>query len=274
MRVKRTYGFLICCVLTMVSCNQVEETKIEANNQLEIAEPEVEEQETNAENIVEGIDEELETELEELDYYRVNEENWSIEPIDDGNEQVVLVTIDDAPDKYSIKMAETLDKLGVKAIFFVNGHLLDDDGKRVVKELHKRGFEIGNHTMNHPTMSDLSEDEQRSEIVELNDIIYELIGEYPRFYRAPFGGNTDYTNELTAELGMVKMNWTYGYDWEPDYLEPEPLADIMVNAPLLQNGANLLMHDRKWTADALESIVHGLKEKGYEFVDPEQIKTK
>ena len=32
------------------------------------------------------------------------------------------------------------------------------------------------------------------------------------------------------------------------------------------------MHDRKWTADALKEIIEGLREKGYDLIDPATIK--
>ncbi|GAE29915.1 polysaccharide deacetylase family protein [Halalkalibacter hemicellulosilyticus] len=279
---RNPYWVLIFCLCLLVGCEQTVDEKIDDNQldgideQHQITNEEDEQIDEGVQGVKEDDDERVENveteEVEELNYYRVNEENWSIEPIDEGNEQVVLLTIDDAPDKHSLEMAETLHTLGVNAIFFVNGHLLNEEGKVVIERLHKMGFEIGNHTMNHPNMSELSEEEQRFEIIELNDMLYEITGEYPRFYRAPFGVNTDVSNELMEELEMTRMNWTYGYDWETDYLDPEPLADIMVNAPELQNGANLLMHDRQWTADALEKIVHGLQAKGYEVVDPKLIK--
>ncbi len=41
----------------------------------------------------------------------------------------------------------------------------------------------------------------------------------------------------------------------------------------INHGANLLMHDRKWTNEALEDIVIGLQDKGYEMADPHTIET-
>ena len=51
----------------------------------------------------------------------------------------------------------------------------------------------------------------------------------------------------------------------------DALADIMVNTEHLSDGANLLMHDREWTADALKDIVEGLRAKGYDLIDPATI---
>ncbi|MDP4553166.1 polysaccharide deacetylase family protein [Alkalihalobacillus macyae] len=217
-------------------------------------------------------EEEVVTEENATPEYRLNEAIWGFEPINDAPEEAVLLTIDDAPDENSVEMAKTLKELDAPAIFFVNGHFLDtEEEKARLKEIHDMGFAIGNHTMSHSDLKTLSEEEQREEIVKLSDLIEEIIGEKPEFFRAPFGSNTDYSKSLVKEEGMLLMNWTYGYDWEKQYQEKAALTDIMVNTPLLQNGANLLMHDRDWTAAALEDIVTGLREKDFSLIKPEEI---
>lgn len=206
--------------------------------------------------------------------YRINPTSWAVEPIGEANSKVVLLTIDDAPDKYALEMANTLKQLDVKAIFFVNGHFIDTPEKAsILKQIYDLGFSIGNHTYSHSHLSELTEEEQYQEIVSLNDRIEEIIGEGPKFYRSPFGENTDVSRKIAADEKMVIMNWTYGYDWVPEYQSKEAITDIMVNSPFLHNGANLLMHDRKWTNDALADIVKGFKAKGFEVVDPILIET-
>ncbi|SES39467.1 polysaccharide deacetylase family protein [Salipaludibacillus aurantiacus] len=201
------------------------------------------------------------------------ENNVTVRPIDEAPEEVVLLTIDDAPDNYGVEMAEILQDMDAGAIFFVNGHFLQsEEGQQQLKDIYELGFEIGNHTMTHPNLSDLSEEEQYEEIVELNDLVEDIIGERPRFFRAPFGVNTDYSKQLMEEEEMQWMNWSYGYDYFEEYMEAEALEEIMVETEHLGNGANLLMHDREFTKDALKGIVEGLREKGYEIVDPEMIK--
>lgn len=206
--------------------------------------------------------------------YQVNQNNWAVEPIEEGiDEKVVLLTIDDAPDGQALEMAQTLKSLEVPAIFFVNGHFLATDEKHdILKDIHDMGFAIGNHTFNHPNLQDISGEEQRQQLVDLNDLIESIIGERPQFFRAPFGANTDESLAIAEEENMVVMNWSYGYDWEKDYQDATNLADIMVNTEFLRDGANLLMHDRTWTNEALPDIVSGLREKGYSFVDPDAIK--
>ncbi len=225
---------------------------------------------TNGEE--EGVQESDEPEEVTAPMYEMDA-NWGFQPIGDADPKVVLLTIDDAPDKHALDMAKTLKELDAPAIFFVNGHFIEtDEQKEVLKEIHNLGFPIGNHTKTHANLQEISEEEQREEIVSVSDAIEEAIGERPKFFRAPFGVNSDYSRAHVDEEGMLLMNWSYGYDWEKQYMEPAALADIMVNTEFLKDGANLLMHDREWTAAALPDIVEGLRDKGYGFIDPLTIK--
>ncbi|MGG0720309.1 polysaccharide deacetylase family protein [Robertmurraya massiliosenegalensis] len=223
---------------------------------------------------------ESETEMEDTvveqkePLYEIDGKTWAVVPINEANEKVVLLTIDDAPDKQALEMAHTLKDLRVKAIYFVNGHFIDTEEKAaVLKEIYDLGFPIGNHTFSHQNLTTLEKEEQLKEIVSVNDRVEEITGERPRFFRAPFGANTDESKKIAAEEKMLIMNWTYGYDWEKEYQNKDALTQIMINSPYLNNGANLLMHDRAWTSEALEGIVKGLQEKGYKFVDPDLIRT-
>ncbi len=247
----------------------IELEKEEADNQSKQEESSKDEDTNDTEN-VETIEETNNKEHEPK--YQLRESDWSLQPIDDAENRNVLITIDDAPDSYSLEMAETLKEEDVPAIFFVNGHFLQDEqGREDLKAIHDLGFEIGNHTMNHVSLNTISEQETLKEIHDLNDLIEDITGERPAFFRAPFGINTDHSKEILKEEEMIWMNWTYGYDWEEGYMEADSLADIMVDTELLKNGANLLMHDREWTKEALPSIIEGFREKGYGFIHPGEI---
>ncbi|MFB4164705.1 polysaccharide deacetylase family protein [Alteribacillus sp. JSM 102045] len=204
--------------------------------------------------------------------YEIRKSDWSLQHVEESNERNVLITIDDAPDSHSLEMAEFLAEEKVPAIFFVNGHFINDEkGQENLKAIYDLGFEIGNHTMNHVSLNEISKEETMQEIVDLNDLIEEITGERPVFFRAPFGINTDNSKAILKEEDMTWMNWTYGYDWEEEYMESDALAEIMVNTELLTNGANLLMHDREWTKEALPKMIEHFREEGYGFIHPDEI---
>lgn len=212
---------------------------------------------------------------EEVTYkYQINPENFSVEYIEgmEEDEKLVLLTFDDAPYGNSIEIAKALAERDVNAIFFVNGmYMEDDEGFETMQEIHNMGFEIANHTHTHAKLDEYSEEEQYEEIQKTNDIVEEATGVRPRFFRAPHGVMTDYVEQVMEEKGMAWMNWTFGFDWEVDYQNGPALADITLNTELLGDGANILMHDRKWTAEAVPTIVDGLIEQGFTIIDPKLI---
>lgn len=273
---KKAVGILcVFFIVFLTACGGSKETATDNESDAANSQTENQEKEDEGNKDEDATKEEDETEQPIDTKYEISD-TWSIVPIDDdANEEVVLVTIDDAPDEHALEMAKTLKELDVNAIFFVNGHFLEtDEEKADLKEIHDMGFLIGNHTYSHPFLPDLSEQEQKEEIIKVNDMVEETLGERPKFFRAPNGANTDYSKQIVEEEDMVLMNWSYGYDWEPEYQSKEAITDIMLNTEYLGDGANLLMHDREWTAAALHDIVTGIQDKGYEMVDPKLIQTK
>lgn len=264
---KRLISFALLSSVFLAGCQTNDpEEDLEAS-----AEETTEEVAENTEEVVE--EEEV---AEEVDYlYEIHPEIFSVVPIDAeevGDEKLVLLTFDDAPYGNSLEIADALDEQGVSAIFFVNGmYMEDEEGFEVVQELHERGFEIGNHSHTHLNLGEHPEDVQKEEILKTNEIIEEATGESPRFFRAPHGVMTDYSKTLLTELGMTWMNWSFGYDWQTEYQDAAALTEITLNTPYLGDGANILMHDREWTAAATPDILQGLDELGFTMVDPKLI---
>lgn len=203
--------------------------------------------------------------------------NFMVRHLDTSKtDKLVLLTFDDVvqPEgsSYSLEIAKVLKEKGVYGLFFVNGMFIESDfGKDQLKQIHDLGHTIGNHTYSHPYLNTLDLQQTKDELVNTNNIIESVITDKVKFFRPSYGIMGDYSQQVIDELNMTWMNWTYGYDWEADYMNGDSLADIMVNTPYLSDGANLLMHDRKWTAEAIGRIVDGLIAKGYTIVDPRLI---
>lgn len=278
---KTIYSTVLLSSLLLAGCQDStatpasDESDTGADSTEQVADTETAEDENSDDTTKE---EEADAEIEEVTYqYQVNRDTFAIEPIDpeeNSDEKLVLLTFDDAPYGNTMEIAKALEERDVSAIFFVNGmYMEEEEGFETMQEIHDMGFEIGNHTYTHATLNDgmYSQEDIHSEIFKTGDIVEEAIGERPRFFRAPHGIMTDYAEQVVAEDGMSWMNWSFGYDWEVQYQDAQALADITLNTPLLGDGTNILMHDREWTASAVPAIVDGLLEQGFTIVDPKLI---
>ncbi|MBR9998253.1 MAG: polysaccharide deacetylase family protein [Cyclobacteriaceae bacterium] len=74
-----------------------------------------------------------------------------------GDERIVVLTFDDAVRSHLTVVAPMLKKYNFPATFFVTHAFMDDSVNfltwREIGELHKMGFEIGNHSWTHPDFS-------------------------------------------------------------------------------------------------------------------------
>lgn len=218
--------------------------------------------------------------------YYIDPEISSVLPAnEDANPNVVLATVDDVPRKLpetptsSVEEAQAMADRGIYGIFFVNGMYLQgedgEEGRQALKEIADMGHVIGNHTLTHYSLDQVPDEETlRHEIIGNQDIIEEVIGYRPQFFRPPHGIEIPELEGILEEENMVSMNWSYGFDWDENYSNPAVLADVMVNTELLSPGANLLMHDLTWTNEAMPAILDGIQAKGYEFVDARGIATR
>lgn len=251
-----------------------ESSEASTNNGSEDAEVTVQDEDTNKE-----------TDNQVANYY-IDPETSSVLPAnEDANPNVVLATVDDVPRKLpetptsSVEEAQAMADRGIYGIFFVNGMYLQgedgEEGRQALKEIADMGHVIGNHTLTHYSLDQVPDEETlRHEIIGNQDIIEEVIGYRPQFFRPPHGIEIPELEEILEEENMVAMNWSYGFDWDENYSDPETLADVMVNTEFLSPGANLLMHDLTWTNEAMPAILDGIQAKGYEFVDARDIATR
>jgi len=165
----------------------------------------------------------------------------------------------------SAKILEILKENKVSVTFFMTGEWIEkypDD----VKAIAKAGHDLGNHSENHKHMSTLTKEQCRDEIMKAHNKVKELTGKEMNLFRPPYG---DYNNDVidaVNECGYHCIQWDVdSLDWKNYGVEN--LINTVVNHKHLGNGSIILCHNgAKYTAQALDSIIKGLKEKGYEIV--------
>lgn len=161
-----------------------------------------------------------------------------------------LITIDDGPDPHDTPLLlDLLDRHQAKAIFFMIGEKVRMHPE-LAREVVRRGHEIGNHTMAHPQASFWCASPWRTkrEILACQQLIKEVTGYSPRWFRAPVGHRNLFTHPITRELGMKVMGWNRrGYD----AVSKDAEAVLSKILPGLRRGDVVLVHEATPIAGAV-----------------------
>lgn len=182
------------------------------------------------------------------------------------NEKKVALSFDAAwGNEDTRQILEILKKHDIHVTFFMTGGWVEkfpDD----VKTIHEAGHDLGNHSENHKNMSQLSDEEKTQELMTVHNKVKELTGVEMNLFRPPYGDYDDAVILNATENGYYTIQWDVdSLDWK-DY-GVESIINTVVNHKNLGNGSIILCHNgAKYTKDALESMIMGLQEKGYEIV--------
>jgi len=126
--------------------------------------------------------------------------------------RALAITFDDGYRDNVTNAAPVLQRLGLPATFFIvtgrmGGVMVPDEDPATgaimtweeVRELVRAGFDIGGHTVTHPHLARLGEEEQRREILDCARAIAEQLGQRPEAFAYPYGSVADY-NEVSVRL--------------------------------------------------------------------------
>lgn len=196
--------------------------------------------------------------------------------IEDKNKRVVYLTFDDGPSKNTYKVLEILDKYDVKATFFVIGANITQEYEALIKDMEQRGHIIGIHTFSHKYNYIYSN--VNSYIEDFNKAYFQLeriMETPPAIYRFPGGSCNCYVGGLKKEIverlkarGFSYFDWTIsGEDSVGKPTVEGIIKNVLKDIDDFENPI-VLLHDssiNENTVDALESIILGIKERGYEF---------
>ena len=142
----------------------------------------------------------------------------------------------------------------------------------LIKRMVKEGHIVGNHTVNHPSMPDLSEEEIANELTELNKSFAELTKENMKFMRPPMGEFSEKSLAAIQKNGYKTVFWSIAYaDWDTNNQKGVDYAVEQVTKQF-HNGAVILLHAvSEDNANGLEQIINIAKEQGYTFKSLEDL---
>ena len=180
----------------------------------------------------------------------------------DPNKPMIALTFDDGPSSSATtRILNVLEKYNARATFFVVGSRVDSY-KSQIKRAYDLKCEIGNHTYNHKTLTNLSADGVKSELSATDKKVKAITGVSPVIMRPP--GGSYKTDTVRNNTPYPIIMWSVDTrDWESRN------ATSVVNhiKSHAYDGAIILMHDLyDSTATATETIVPWLISQGYQLV--------
>ncbi len=183
---------------------------------------------------------------------------------------IAYLTFDDGPSTtITPQILDILKEKNVKATFFVIGSYAKSHPE-LVKRAYDEGHTIGLHSYTHKKSMFNSLKAFKEEVDKTYDVVYDIIGEAPKYFRIPYGtkiGKTfkDYLNEK----GLSVIGWNCeSYDSRTYTTKPEQLVQAVKDTMGTKKEVTVIMHDtygKQKTADALSDIIEHFNEVNYEL---------
>ena len=197
----------------------------------------------------------------------------------------VALSFDDGPDPvWTPRILDILKRYNVHAAFFMIGAEAENN-VGVMERVYREGHEIGNHTFNHPDISEIPNWQVDLELNLTERLFAAKLGVQPLYFRPPYSIDQEPdTNDQAAPIERIQ---SLGYvtignkidtnDWdEHPRKTPKEITDSvfeqiarMKTAPWAR-GSIILLHDgggnRAPTIAALPVLIEALRAKGYEIV--------
>lgn len=183
---------------------------------------------------------------------------FSVE-LEDEKNRIISLTFDSSwIDYYTIPLLDLLDRYHAKATFFLTAFYIRQHPNSV-KEILRRGHEIGNHSNTHRKFTDLSENTMREEVDECHKALKELTGIDMCLFRFPYGSYNSTAIRMLKEKGYYPIQWEVdSLDWKNE--SAEAILTRLKAEKAYKAGNIILFHNGgDFTVEALRTVFHELE---------------
>jgi peptidoglycan/xylan/chitin deacetylase (PgdA/CDA1 family) len=203
---------------------------------------------------------------------RLAGKDWTYIPT---TRRVVALTFDAGANADAVpSILATLRRAGVPATFFLTGNFVLDF-PAAARSIAAAGFRIGDHTITHPYLTQLSDTAVQREITGGAQQIISVTGQNPApLFRFPYGDADARTIAIANRAGYVPVRWTVdtlGWQGTAGHISASVVVSRVLAAArpgeiaLMHAGSNPDDHTT-FDADALPQVISGLRARGYSFV--------
>ena len=187
----------------------------------------------------------------------------------DRNSPEIAITFDDGPDeKITPEILSILEKHNIKAAFFCIGEKIEKHPDLFKSIVHK-GHITGNHSYSHSFWFDFySSRRMEEEISRTDELIYELSGKKPKFFRHPYGVTNPMLRKALKRTGHQPVSWSLRSN--DTVKRPEKVLLSVIKK--LKNGDIVLFHDSMpETPGLVEQFIIHVKNRNIRFVGLEEL---
>ncbi len=125
-----------------------------------------------------------------------------------SHKQAVALTFDDGPNPASTTpLLDLLDRHGVRATFFVNGHRAAQF-PQLIRQMTTGGHTIGNHTYTHDNLIMFKSTQALHSEIERTQHALQALSVHPLTFRPPVGVTSPRLGPVLKQMGMYTVNFS------------------------------------------------------------------
>lgn len=188
--------------------------------------------------------------------------------------RLVLFTFDDGPDhRYTPGLLDTLDSLGIKAVFFLTARRFEGNTPRerllasIAQDIVRRGHFVGSHTMDHLQLPLLTPERLDEQVLGTERVFERVLGQRPWLIRPPGGARSSRVDRWLSSRGYTQVLWNIGTGDTQVRTSDEVVGTFhrVLERRELDHGERggvVLLHDiHAWSVEAFPRIVRDLEER-------------
>jgi peptidoglycan-N-acetylglucosamine deacetylase len=175
-----------------------------------------------------------------------------------------VLTLDDGYN-FDHRIVDYLESQDIAASAFVIGSWAQRNPS-LLQEMDSLGWDVCNHTMNHPWLTRLTDQEIAAELNACRSVIGSITGQYLPIFRPPGGFIDARVTSVAASLGYAPVMWDFdSMDALSTSLSVQERVSRMVGAA--GDGDIFLFHfGGRNTLELVMGVVQGLRERGFVFI--------
>lgn len=187
-----------------------------------------------------------------------------------STQEKILLTFDDGPNPATTeKILKTLGEEKIQALFFCVGNNVKRYPE-LTKNIVDSGHAFGNHTFNHKVITKLTSLDFEKEVITMNQVIEEVIGNPPKYFRPPHGRFQLNLVSRLKQFQLKNVMWSLlPYDYKNDL----KVVKFAIKNYLASNSI-VVLHDSDKSSliicDAIKYLAEEVRNKNFQFGTPEE----